>query len=111
VIILASCLREINIQFFETPHKMTDTLKSDLKAMLVEVLMLEVTAEEIGDDAPLFGPDSIGLDSVDALQIVVSLDKKFGLKISDQTEAKKILTSVSTMAEAVARVAGNRRSG
>lgn len=89
---------------------MTDTLKSDLKAMLVEVLMLEVSADEIGDDAPLFGPDSIGLDSVDALQIVVSLDKKFGLKISDQTEAKKILTSVSTMAEAVARVGGNSRS-
>jgi acyl carrier protein len=49
----------------------------------------------------LFGPDSLGLDSVDALQLVVALDKKFGLKIADPAAAKQILHSVNTIADAV----------
>lgn len=80
---------------------MADDLIPELKSMLVETLMLDVTAEEIGDDDALFGPDGLGLDSVDALQIVVSLDKQYGLKIQDQEKAKAILTSVSTIAAAV----------
>jgi len=80
---------------------MANDLKSELKEMLVETLMLPHAVEEIGDDDALFGPEGLGLDSVDALQIVVSLDKKFGLKIQDQEAAKAILTSVSTIAEAV----------
>ncbi|HEY6169258.1 MAG TPA: acyl carrier protein, partial [Verrucomicrobiae bacterium] len=57
----------------------------------------------IGDDQPLFGPESLGLDSVDALQLVVALDKTFGLKIPDPAAAKQILHSVNTIAEAVER--------
>jgi acyl carrier protein len=64
-------------------------------------LMLEVTADEIGDDAPLFGPGGIGLDSVDALQLVVAIEKNFGLKISDQSKAREILQSVNTIAAAI----------
>lgn len=79
---------------------MADNLKSQLKEMLVETLMLDMEPGEIGDSDPLFG-EGLGLDSVDALQIVVSLDKKFGLKIQDQEAAQKILTSVSTIAKAV----------
>ena len=78
-----------------------DTLKARIKAMMVENLMLQVTAEEIGDTQPLFGPDSIGLDSVDALQLVVALDKNFGLKIPDPGAAKQILQNVTTIADAV----------
>ncbi len=63
--------------------------------------MLQVTADEIGDTQPLFGPESIGLDSVDALQLVVALDKNFGLKIPDPGTAKQILQNVTTIAEAV----------
>jgi len=76
-------------------------LKQKIKQLMVENLMLQVTAEEIGDDQPLFGPESLGLDSVDALQLVVALDKNFGLKIPDQAAAKSILGSVSSMATAV----------
>ena len=77
------------------------TLKPRIKALMVENLMLQVTAEEIGDDQPLFGPNSLGLDSVDALQLVVALDKNFGLKIPDPAAAKLVLQSVTTIAEAV----------
>lgn len=76
-------------------------LKQRLKTLMVENLMLQVTADAIGDDQPLFGPGSLGLDSVDALQLVVTLDKNFGLKIADPAAAKEILQSVNTMAAAV----------
>jgi len=76
-------------------------LKERIKAMMVENLMLQVTAAEIGDDLPLFGPGGLGLDSVDALQLVVGLDKNFGVKIPDPAAAKEILQSVNTIADAV----------
>ena len=76
-------------------------LKERIKGMLVENLMLQITAAEIGDEAPLFGAGGLGLDSVDALQIVVALDKTFGLKIADPAAAKQILQSVNTIADAV----------
>ncbi len=76
-------------------------LKTRIKAMMVENLMLRISPEEIADDQPLFGPNSLGLDSVDALQLVVALDKNFGLKIPDPAAAKKALESVNTMAAAV----------
>ncbi len=79
----------------------TNALKQQIKAMMVENLMLQVTAAEIGDDQPLFGPGSLGLDSVDALQLVVALDKNFGLKVADPAAAKVILQSVNTIADAV----------
>ena len=78
-----------------------DTLKARIKTMMVENLMLQVTAAEIGDDLPLFGPGGLGLDSVDALQLVVGLDKTFGVKIADPAAAKQILQSVNTITEAV----------
>ena len=78
-----------------------NTLKGRIKSMLVENLMLPVAVAEINDDQPLFGPGSLGLDSVDALQLVVALDKNFGLKIPDPGAAKEILRSVSTIVSAV----------
>src|SRR5262245_52438145 len=79
------------------------SLRQRIKQLIVENLMLQVTAAEIADDLPLFGPGSLGLDSVDALQLVVALDKNFGIKIRDQETAKQILRNVTTMAEAVQR--------
>jgi len=76
-------------------------LREQIKTMMVENLMLQVTAAEIGDDTPLFGPGGLGLDSVDALQLVVALDKTFGLKIPDPAAARQILHSVNSIAEAV----------
>lgn len=78
-----------------------NALKRRIKAMMVENLMLQVAADELKDDQPLFGPGSLGLDSVDALQLVVALDKNFGLKVPDPAAAKTILQSVNTIADAV----------
>ena len=79
----------------------TVELKTQIKRLLVENLMLQSKAEEIADDLPLFGPGSLGLDSVDALQLVVALDKNYGLKIPDPEAAKKVLQSVNTIVAAL----------
>ncbi|HKI69677.1 MAG TPA: phosphopantetheine-binding protein [Verrucomicrobiae bacterium] len=78
-----------------------ETLKQKIKAMVVENLMLQITADEIRDDQALFGPGSLGLDSVDALQLVVALEKNFALKIPDPATAKQVLQNVNSMTEAV----------
>jgi len=79
----------------------TNALKEQIKSLMVENLMLQITAAEISDDQPLFGPGSLGLDSVDALQLVVALDKTFGLKIADPVAAREILHSVNSIVQAV----------
>ena len=84
-------------------------LKQRIKLMLVDNLMLQVSAAELGDDTALFGPDGLGLDSVDALQLVVALEKNFRLKIADTGEAKKILQSVNTIAAAVLLAENSRK--
>jgi acyl carrier protein len=76
-------------------------LKPQIKQLLVESLMLQLSADEIGDEQPLFGPEGVGLDSVDALQLVVELEKRFGLKILDPEAARQILQNVHTIATAV----------
>ncbi len=77
------------------------SLKSEIKELMVQNLMLQVTAAEIADDTPLFGPEGLGLDSVDALQLVVTLEKSFGLKVANPQEARELLKSVTTIAAAV----------
>ena len=79
----------------------TTAIKQDIRRLMVENLMLQIGPDEIGDAQPLFGPGSVGLDSVDALQLVVALDKHFGLKISDSGAAKEILQNVNTIAAAL----------
>lgn len=78
-------------------------LKQDIKRMLVDNLMLKISPDEIGDDQALFGPDSLGLDSVDALQLVVALEKNYGLKIPDAAQARGILGNVNSIAAAVSQ--------
>ncbi len=80
-------------------------LKQKIKATLIEELMLQEEADEIGDQMPLFGPDGLGLDSVDALQFVVALEKHFGLIIPDAEAAKEILASVDTIAAEIEKMA------
>ena len=72
-----------------------------LKELLIAELMLDLKAADIGDETPLFGPAGVGLDSVDALQIVVMLEKHFGFKMADQEQAKQVLQSVDSIAQAV----------
>ena len=74
-------------------------LKIKLKEQLIEHLNLEdLSIEDIKDETPLFG-DGLGLDSIDALEIIVMLDNKFNVKISDPEEGAKIFQSVNTIAE------------
>ncbi len=80
-----------------------DALKAEVKDLLVSDLMLQVSASEIKDDTPLFGPGGLELDSVDALQIVVALDKRYGLKIPDAEAARGILANVGTIAAALSK--------
>ena len=73
---------------------------------MVENLMLKVSKEEIADDLPLFGPGGLGLDSIDALELVVSLEKNFGVSVPNSETAKKALASVNTIA---AYIEANRK--
>ena len=70
-----------------------------LKEEIIEALNLsEMKPEQIDENAPLF-IDGLGLDSIDALELTVLLEKKYGLKIRTAEEGKKVLYSVKTMAE------------
>lgn len=72
-------------------------LKDDLKALMIEALMLKVSKEEIADDMSLFGADGLGLDSIDALELVVSLEKKFGVSVPNSDVAQKALATVNSI--------------
>jgi len=74
-------------------------LTQKLKKEIIEVLNLEdIKPEDIDNDAPLFG-DGLGLDSIDALELIVLLEKNYGIKIEDPKEGRRIFTSVRTMAD------------
>jgi acyl carrier protein len=72
-------------------------LRSRIKEMLVKNLMLQVTPDQIGDDLPLFGPNGLGLDSIDALELVVSMEKIFGVGVPNSEVAGKALKTVNTI--------------
>ena len=74
-------------------------LKEELKAKIIEQLNLEdVAVADIEDDDALFG-DGLGLDSIDALELIVMLDKDYGIRLSDPKEGRKIFESVQVMAD------------
>jgi acyl carrier protein len=76
-----------------------EQLKLKLKEEIIAALNLtEMKPEMIDENAPLF-VDGLGLDSIDALELTLLLEKKYGLKINTADEGKKVLKSVSTMAE------------
>lgn len=72
-----------------------------LKNQIIEVLNLEeMTAEDIESDAPLFG-EGLGLDSIDALELIVLLEREYGIKLSNPAEGKEIFKSVASIADYV----------
>ena len=76
-----------------------DALIDQLKGEIIEQLNLEdMKKEDIDNDAPLFG-EGLGLDSIDALELIVLLEKNHGIKIANPADGKKIFQSVRTMAE------------
>ena len=77
-----------------------DALIAELKQKVIDVLNLEeLSAEEINENTPLFGADGLGLGSIDALELIVLLDKEYGIRLSDPKQGKEIFYSIATMAE------------
>lgn len=75
-----------------------EALKQELKEKIIAVLNLEdVNPSDISNEDPLFG-DGLGLDSIDALELIVLLDKDYGIKLTDPKEGKSIFQSIDTMA-------------
>ncbi len=80
---------------------MADDLVLELKKLIIDTLKLEeISPEDIDDDGPLFG-DGLGLDSIDALELVVCLEKTYGVFIPDSEVGKKVFRSVNALAEFV----------
>jgi acyl carrier protein len=80
-----------------------ETLKTEIKQLIIQELDLrDRTAGEIADDAPLFG-DGLGLDSLDALQLAMAIEDRFGLQIPEGEPAKRIFASVDALADYIAR--------
>jgi acyl carrier protein len=79
---------------------MSEELKVQIKQAIVRSLKLPIKAEEIQDAAPLFG-EGLGLDSIDALELVLELERSFGVVIGDEQTGGKVLRSVDSIAEFV----------
>ncbi len=76
-----------------------NALKQELKENIIEQLNLEeFTVEDIDNDDALFG-DGLGLDSIDALELIVMLDKDYGIKLTDPEKSKEIFQSINVLAE------------
>ena len=75
-------------------------LKKEIKDALN---LVDLPMEEFDENAPLFGEDGIGLDSIDALEIIMILEKNYGIRLANQAEAKGIITSVKTIADYVSK--------
>lgn len=87
---------------------MTDEFIEKVKQMIINSLRIEgMSPAEIETDAPLFG-EGLGLDSIDALQLVVSMEKDFGVIVPDAATGSKVFVSVRSMAEFIAE---NRTGG
>jgi acyl carrier protein len=70
-----------------------------LKAQIIEQLNLEdISPDDIKNDSPLFG-DGLGLDSIDALELIVLLEREYNIKINDPAKGKEIFKSIETMAK------------
>lgn len=86
-----------------------DELKTRIKKLIVVALHLdEMDPESIPDDAPLFGGEPLHLDSVDALELVVEIEREFGVQLADDEESRKVLHSVDTLAAHVATQLGSQ---
>ena len=81
---------------------MMEELVEELKKEIIEALNLEdTTPEDIDANAPLFG-SGLGLDSIDALELIVLIEKKYGIKLKDPSKSKEVFKSVNVMAQFIA---------
>ena len=86
-------------------------LKQRLKEVMIERLKFEdMSPEDIGDDEPLF-QGGLGLDSIDALEIVVMLESEFGIKVKNEAAAREYFRSISTLAQLIHERSGAGAEG
>jgi len=78
----------------------------DLKKLLVENCMLKTKPEEIREDTPLFGPGSVGLDSIDALQLTVAIERDYRVPIRDAETARSAMQSLGALRDWLAGQTG-----
>ena len=79
-----------------------ENLIDELKGKIIEALNLnDLSMDEFDNDAPLFGDDGIGLDSIDALEIIMILEKNYGIRLANAAEGRDIFKSVRAIAEYV----------
>ncbi|MBP5644486.1 MAG: acyl carrier protein [Bacteroidales bacterium] len=75
-----------------------------LKNEIIEVLNLEdIKPEDIDSNAPLFGAEGLGLDSIDALELIVLMEKNYGIRLQDPNQGKEIFKSVAVMADYISK--------
>lgn len=81
-----------------------DQLKQELKEALIQSLNLEdISVEEIVDNEPLFGDGGLGLDSIDALEIILILERSYGIRLAKPEEAKEIFYSIDTLCDYISK--------
>lgn len=80
-----------------------EDLKEELKSKIIEALNLEeIEPGDIDNDSPLFG-EGLGLDSIDALELIVLLEKNYGIRISDPKKGKEIFKSINVLSDFVSK--------
>ncbi|MDY6802169.1 MAG: phosphopantetheine-binding protein [Bacteroidota bacterium] len=82
-------------------NKIGTDLKADIKNMIIETLNIEdITPEDIDDNLPLFGGENtLGLDSIDAIELVMAVQRQYKVRIDDQNLAREVLKNVNSIAE------------
>jgi acyl carrier protein len=88
---------------------MDQSLSTRVKAAIVRSLHLPMPPEDIADDVPLFG-SGLGLDSVDALELVLEIEREFGVKISDEQLGRRVLRTVNTIVQLLEHAQGQASS-
>ena len=79
-------------------------LIEQIKQQLIDALNLDgMTPDQIDDNAPLFGDEGLGLDSIDVLELIVLMEKNYGIRLSNPAEGKQVFQSVAVMADYVSK--------
>lgn len=77
-----------------------ESLINEIKLKLIDALNLDgMTPETIDDNAPLFGDEGLGLDSIDVLELIVLLERNYGIRLASPAEGKQVFQSVAVMAD------------
>ncbi len=80
---------------------MTSDVVDKLKDLLITRLKLKVKPDELTENTMIFGPDGLGLDSIDVLELVVGIKREFGVEIADRETAERVFTSLGAIARYV----------